>query len=185
VSLKALASQTLARLHGTEAGTALEHVEQADSCSKAIDLCSSHLEHGFPQKSAINGTCSTVPLSRDGTVGTSLPAELRLGLKRLRLMSPPRIVRAQTWSSIVASGLLIATEGWASQALALGWEPLHLFGYQPSDDPDEFGLAVELAGREIKAVDEQRFYLRDGDVRSFFENRPRPLLTKFLWDLDL
>lgn len=183
MSLKALASETLARLHGTEAGTALEHVEQADSCSKAIDLCSSHLEHGFPPKSAINYACSTVPLSRDGTVGTSLPAELRLGLKRLRLMATPRIVMPQAWPRVVASGLLIATEGWASQAMSLGWDAYALWGVDPSADPKDFSLAIELASRSIRAVDEDRFYLREGDVRSFFARRECPALSKFLWEV--
>jgi hypothetical protein len=112
-----------------------------------------------------------------------VPEELRAGLDRLRDMRRPRVQRPELWDEITRDALEIATDGWAAQAIALGWEPLQIFGYQPSSDPDDFGLAVELAGRTIVAVDERCFYLRKDGVRSFFDNRPRPALTKFLWEL--
>jgi len=107
------------------------------------------------------------------------------GLVRLRMMEPPRITKPEVWPRIVASALQIATDGWASQALALGWDGRSLWGVEPSADPDprDYSLAVLLAGRSIRAVDEHRFYMRDGDVRSFFERRERPSLTKYLWEI--
>ena len=183
MSLKALASETLARLRGTEDGTLLEQLEQGGSCSNATPICSIPLEHDFPQKSAKDEPCSTVPLSRAGTSGTTLSDDLILGLKRLRAMPLPRIRRPELWGEIKADALRIATDGWAAQAMALGWSALDLFGVEPSSDPDEFSLAVDLASRPILAVDERRFYLRKGDVRSFFERRERPALTKYLWEL--
>jgi len=114
----------------------------------------------------------------------SLSPDIVAGLDKLRTMRCPRIQRPDLWDEISADALRIATEGWATQAIALGWESLQVFGYQPSDDPDDFSLAVELAGRSIVAVDESRFYLRRGDVRSFFDRRARPLLARYLWDFD-
>ena len=114
----------------------------------------------------------------------SLSPEIIAGLNKLPTMPAPRIRRPELWDAIKTDTLRIAAEGWSTQAIALGWEPLHLFGYQPSDDPDKFSLAVELAGRSIVAVDESRFYLRRGDVRSFFDRRECPLLTRYLWDFD-
>ena len=113
----------------------------------------------------------------------SLPADLQCGLDKLRTMPAPRIQRPEIWDEIVRDALRIATEGWASQAIALGWDPLLLWGVEASNEPDDFSLAVELAGREIQAVDEHRFYLRKGDVRSFFGKRPHDCLSKFLWEL--
>lgn len=116
--------------------------------------------------------------------GGRLCDRIGVGLEKLHTMRVPRIQRPELWPAIVTQAFQIATDGWAAQALALGWEPLHLFGYQPSDDPDEFSLAVELEGRAILAVDERRFYLRQDNVRSFYERRHRPLLTRYLWDFD-
>jgi len=114
----------------------------------------------------------------------SLPPDLEAGLGRLRTTRTPRITNPSVWPEIVADAVRIADEGWASQAFGLGWEPLHLFGWEPSADPDtwDYSLAVLLAGRPIRAVDERRFYMFDGNVRSFFERRERPGLTKFLWE---
>ena len=100
-------------------------------------------------------------------------------------MPAPRITKPAAWPEIVADAVRIADEGWAGQAISLGWEPMHLFGVEPSSDPDtwDYSLAVTLAGRDIRVVDAERFYLRQDDVRSFFDRRPRPALSKFLWEL--
>jgi len=120
-----------------------------------------------------------------GIAARPLPEDVAKGLVKRRLMLPPRITNPVVWPEIVADAVRIADEGWAAQALGLGWEPLHLFGVEPSTDPDtwDYSLAAMLAGQSIRAVDEQRFYLRDGEVRCFFEKRPRPALSKFLWEL--
>ncbi len=117
--------------------------------------------------------------------GQVLAANLMAGLDKLRTMAAPRITKPEVWPEIVADSLRIETEGWASQALALGWDARSLWGVEPSADPDpwDYSLAVMLAGRSIRAVDEHRFYMRNGDVRSFFERRPRPALTKYLWEI--
>jgi len=146
-------------------GTPLEHLAPLD---KSLNIIAEHV-----------GTPGTPNIEAGG-----LADDLRPGVRKLSTMHCPRIRRPELWDEIKTDALRIATEGWAAQAMALGWEPLQIFGYQPSDDPDDFSLAVELAGRTIVAVDESRFYLRRGDVRNFFERRECPLLTHYLWDFE-
>jgi hypothetical protein len=160
--------------------------QQPETCFIDSHACFTSMKHDFPQKSANAGPCFTVSLHRDETHETkplmALPADLMAGLSKLRAMRTPRIHRPELWAGIKADAMRIAAEGWASQAMSLGWDAYALWGVEPSNDPDEFSLAVELAGRSIRAVDEHRFYMRDGDVRSFFERRARPALTKYLWE---
>lgn len=116
----------------------------------------------------------------------SLPADIAAGLVRLRNMRPPRVQRPELWGEIVRDALRIETEGWAVQAIGLGWDAYAIWGVEPSSDPDQWneGLAVQLAGRPIRAIDATAFYIQDGDRRILFNRRPRPGLTKYLWDLD-
>src|SRR6185312_4831415 len=90
-----------------------------------------------------------------GIAARPLPEDVAKGLVKLRLMPPPRITNPVVWPEIVADAVRIADEGWAAQALGLGWEPLHLFGVEPSTDPDtwDYSLAAMLAGQSIRAVD--------------------------------
>ncbi|MGE3745391.1 MAG: hypothetical protein AB7G25_06725 [Sphingomonadaceae bacterium] len=130
----------------------------------------------------VTAVTHVTPQNREGH---GLEPDLIAGLDKLRTMPAPRITKPEVWPEIVSDSLRIETEGWASQALALGWDARSLWGVEPSADPDpwDYSLAVVLAGRSIRAVDEHRFYMRDGDVRSFFERRPRPTLTKYLWEI--
>jgi hypothetical protein len=144
----------------------------------------SDLHKQYPENDTVKLALADVPIAHAVSKRQGVPADILAGLDRLRGMRRPRIQRPELWQGIVSDTLRIETDGWGGQALALGWEPLLIFGYQPSDDPEEFSLAVELSGRSIVAVDKDRFYLRHGDVRRFFENRPRPLLTRYLWDFD-
>jgi len=146
-------------------GTPLEHLAPLD---KSLNTIAEHL-----------GTPGTPNIEAGG-----LADDLRAGVRKLSTMHCPRVQRPELWDEIKADVVAICNQNWAAQAMALGWEPLQIFGYQPSDVPNDFSLAVELAGRFIVAVDESRFYLRQGDVRSFFERRERPLLTRYLWDFD-
>ena len=120
-----------------------------------------------------------------GFVGGGVPEKIQAGLHELRVMRTPRVQYPELWAGIVNDAWRIAAEGWATQALSLGWDAYSLWGVEPSRHPDtwDYSLAVVLAGRSIRAVDEQRFYLRDGEVRCFFEKRPRTSLTQFLWEL--
>lgn len=65
-----------------------------------------------------------------------LDAALFAGLERLQVMSPPKRCDPAAWLQSVGDALRLALEGWASQALALGWAPLDLFGAVADPDGD-------------------------------------------------
>ena len=118
-------------------------------------------------------------------VPASLPASIIMGLRRLRSMSEPRGVPGSVWSEIVSDACRIATDGWAHQSLALGWDALALFGVDPSPDSHAWdeSLAVILRGRSICAVDDAAVYVRTDSGMHLFNRRSRPGLTKFLWEI--
>ncbi len=116
------------------------------------------------------------PNVRNVTNVTALPSDIQDGLKRLSDMAAPRLRHPERWQAAVADANCLAAEGWASQALGLGWTKLDLFGAVPAagGDPDADGLAVKLTGRRVLAVcgtfataaDEQgrRTYLHRGNT---------------------
>ncbi len=191
MSLKALAEEVLARLksgengHGTESGTRIEHVEQGDSCSTEGPSCSIPVEHDSWRKTAVNEPCSTVPIPRDGTCGTSLLDPVAAGLDRLRTMPAPRGADPAAWAAVVADAVQIVSNGWAAQALALGWSELDLFGAvtDPDGDPAADGLAVKLAGRRVMAISETFATVADDGGGRSFHYRGNSDGAVLLWDI--
>ena len=102
-----------------------------------------------------------------------LPAACADGLRRLRSMPTPRLVRLDFWPMVVADALRIASEGWATKALALGWSTLDLFGavFDPDGGPDADGLAVKLAGRRVMAMSANFATIADHDGGRSFHYR--------------
>ena len=184
MSLKALASETLARLRGTGVGTVLEHAERGVSCSQGETVRSTPLEHDFPQASGANEVCSNVPFHIDGTNGTGLPVEIELGLKRLRMMSTPRITNPEIWPVIVGDTLRIATDH-AATALNQGWDVITLFGVDVRNNVASVdqSLAVYADGWPIVGMEAEYVTLRRSNVTRLYRNRSRPHLTKYLWNL--
>lgn len=78
-------------------------------------------------------------------VPDTLSPALRQGLHRLEEMAVPAIVRSERWPEVVNDALRLADGGWVSQALALGWSDLDLFGAAAAEC-DTDGLAVWLGG---------------------------------------
>lgn len=112
-----------------------------------------------PANSAISANSSEfggseAPNGTNGTNGTDLPADIQRGLSRLNTAAAPRFCRADAWPQAVSDTLRLANEGWAQQALNLGWSALDLFGAvtDPAGDPDADGLAVKLRGRKVLAI---------------------------------
>lgn len=116
-----------------------------------------------------------------------LPADLVDGLAELRSCPAPRITRPEVWPVVVADALRLADDGWASQALGLGWGPVDIWGCSPDvgGNPDHDGLAVWLAGRRVLLLDERTCIVEAGPVaRSVFTRRqPPPAGAVFLWEL--
>jgi hypothetical protein len=118
------------------------------------------------------------PIGPNDTNGTGLPPDLRKGLDRLARMAAPALVEPDVWPGIVADALRLAEDGWAEKAIALGWDPMHLWGahlYEP-------GLAVWLRCRRIVMLDATHCAVSDRPgAWSLFHKRPLPDGAMFLW----
>lgn len=84
---------------------------------------------------------------------TVLPSEIAVGMERLTSRRPPRLTRPEIWAEVVADAQRLVTEGWAAQAVALGWSATDLFGIGPHDDWEFEGLAVWLRRRKLALID--------------------------------
>lgn len=114
-----------------------------------------------------------------------LPADIIAGLRTLRRHRPPPIARPEVWPEIVADAVRLVDQGWAQQALALGWEPLQLWGCSPAigGNIDMDGLAVRLCGRRIVLLDERTAILESGAGTHAVFNRRSMEGAVFLWNL--
>ena len=117
-------------------------------------------------------------------VPANVPPDLRRGLVALKSMAAPRIVRSEEWPEVMSDALRLASDGWATKALALGWEPLDLFGAVVDRDGYNFdpGLAVWLRGRPVLAIASTYASVSDGTGRAYF-NRCLRRATTLLWDV--
>jgi hypothetical protein len=126
------------------------------------------------------------PNGTNGTNGTAaLPAALAAGLPRLREMGVPRGVKPGPWAEVVADSLRLASEGWAYQALSLGWSALDLFGAitDPKGDPHGDGLAVWLSGRKVLALSAECAAVLNGKSGRSYFMRPSAPGARLLWEL--
>lgn len=111
-------------------------------------------------------------------VPRALPPFVRGGLRELQRLPAPRL-SLPVWPDIVADALRLATEGWAEKALALGWQPLHLWGAH-LETP---GLAVWLCRRRIVLLDERTCtVLTEPGSYAVFTARAPAEGACFLWD---
>lgn len=136
-------------------------------------------------KSPVDGL-ETAPNGTNGTNGTtSLPPDVTAGLARLAGMACPRDVDPAAWSETVRDAVVLAEEGWAYQALSLGWSPLDLFGAVTGrdDDPHADGLAVWLSGRKLRALSAIAATAVDAAGARHCFNRPRATGARLLWEL--
>jgi len=115
----------------------------------------------------------------------ALPTEVLNGLAMLASGRAPRITRPELWSEFVADAVRLVDEGWAQQALALGWSPLHLWGCSPDKggNIDHDGLAVTLAGRRIVLLDERAAVIESGAGSRRLFCRREMQGAVLLWDL--
>ncbi len=119
------------------------------------------------------------------TLAGGLESTLPVGLEQLESMSPPKRCDPASWQECVTDALRLVSDGWAAQALALGWTPLDLFGVvtDPEGNPDADGLAVKLGGRRVLAICEGFATVEDeGGGRSYL-HRGDTSGTRLLWEL--
>ena len=126
--------------------------------------------------------CANVPIVPN--VPVKLPPDIRAGLIALKSMAAPRLILPEGWPAAVADALMLARDGWVSNALALGWSPLDLFGAVTDRDgySGADGLAVWLGGRPVLAICDTYASVGDGIGRAYF-NRASRLGETLLWDI--
>ena len=156
--------------------------------SRWLDLAAQMEGSGEPcANSAISANrAETAPNDTTGTNGTqALPSPIVGGLKRLREMAAPRITRPEVWLAIVTDALRLASDGWAAQALALGWSPLDLWGCSPvrGGNVSHDGLAVWIDGRRVLLLDDASCIVEAGSGRSVFNRSSVAPGGVMLWQL--
>lgn len=125
------------------------------------------------------------PIGTIGTNGTGLPADIATGLKRLGVMGVPRGADPRAWALAVKDAGRLVDQGFAAQALGLGWSALDLFGGQvdKAGDPHADGLATWLQGRRVVALTDAHAIATDANSRRHFFNRSRSPGAVLLWSL--
>lgn len=144
------------------------------------------MKHADPQKSAIFASCFTVSSPRARNSETSLPADLMDGIGKLRSGWQPRRIKATEWRPVVDDVRRLVTNGWAANALGLGWSAHDVFGIGPGGGNEWLSLAVWLDGRTITMMDDHRAFTDEGPVY-YLERWGRPntafVEPIFLWEI--
>ena len=117
-------------------------------------------------------------------VPADIPPHLQMGLVELKSMAAPLGVRGEVWPEVVSDALRLARDGWVTKSLALGWDPLDLFGAVVDRDGNncEQGLAVWLRGRPVLALGASFASVSSEAGRAYFNRSTRLGLT-LLWDI--
>ena len=130
---------------------------------------------------------AAAPLATFATLaGDALPGTVNAGLALLSKTPAPKAIGSELWSEIVKDALALASDGWAAQALALGWSPLDLFGAvtDPDGDPAGDGLAVKLEGRRVLALCATFATVADAGGGRTYLYRGHNDGARLLWALD-
>lgn len=129
---------------------------------------------------------ASIPFEGDGTGHfRGLPPDIVAGLGLLQSMPAPRITRPEVWAGIVADAVRLGRDGWAAQALGLGWDPLQLWGCSPvpSGNADHDGLTVWLEGRRVLLLDDASCIVEAAPMSHAVFNRRPADGAVYLWDL--
>ena len=144
------------------------------------------MKHDNSQKTAISAPCFTVSPPRLRNSETSLPQTITDGVAKLRSGWRPRAVDGAEWGAVVDDVRRLVADGWAEQALALGWSAHDVFGIGPGGAADWLSLAVWLSGRSVSMMDDHRAFTHEGAVYHL-ERWGRPNTTfvepVLLWEL--
>jgi hypothetical protein len=186
MSLRDLAIQRLAILRGETGGeTSGETMKQATPVFHPKVVGNEPGETRLSRFSADAHACFTVPIPKQRNSETKLPSEMATGLALLRRSSAPVGLNAAIWRGVVADALRLADDGWAANALGLGWAALDLFGasVDPEGDPDADGLAARLCGRRVLAICSSFATVEDDSGGRCYLYRGDTSATRLLWAL--
>jgi len=130
----------------------------------------------------VGATFATLATLASGPV---LPGTIGAGVAALDEARPPRGVPAEPWRIAVRDARRLAADGWAAQALALGWSDLDLFGavLDKSGDPNADGLAVQLDGRRVRAIFDSFAAIADASGKRSYFYRGNNEGARLLWAL--
>jgi hypothetical protein len=112
------------------------------------------------------------------------------GIAWLREMPPPRTYPPHAWQQLIVDAERFL-DGWAVQAVALGWRDWELFGCHrraPWRRLDGMGLVLLLRGDEIAALTESEAAIRTRtSARQTYRRKPRdplhPAERCLVWEL--
>jgi hypothetical protein len=138
--------------------------KQAEHVFHQGGRCSDPVKHAQPQKFAVSAPCFTVSSPRARNTETSQPQHLLDGLAKLQSGWQPKSVNLSDSRVVVDNMRRLVSEGWAANALALGWAAQDLFGIGRGGSDEWLSLAVWLDGRTITVMDDHRAFTAEGAV---------------------
>lgn len=129
-------------------------------------------------------TLATLADLPDPLVDCDLPVSWRDGLARLPRTGAPPHVSPAAWDHLKATALAFA-ERWGSQAAALGWSEIDVFGVNPDAGRrlDRDGLVASLDGRPVLAITSEAASIgvSNGNVLRYYRGvRPGAVA---IWDI--
>jgi hypothetical protein len=101
---------------------------------------------------------------------------------------PPRNITPRRWQRFIDDCGRFLDDGWAARAAALGWGPLHLFGWdrkRPFARLDHLGLLWEVNGGRLVELHRDRAIIEiKGGARRSYRRQPLEVGRVVLaWDL--
>lgn len=120
-------------------------------------------------------------------IGASVPREWAEGFARLQVASPPAGIAIRRWQQVIDDGGRFL-DRWATQASALGWRTLDVFGIhgeKPVERFDAAGLVWCLRGGEIVAITSStaRLKLPSGVIHTYSRRYSVHLEAVAIWVL--
>lgn len=174
LAIKALCVSEVSQGSGTDSGTPGQILNHSKSVplSRVVELGQmGQLATDADERAAITEE------------GAGIPRAWAEGFARMQCQTPPPGCSRAEWLAVIdAAGRFL--DGWASQAAALGWTAIDLFGVGPTWARTDLRglLALVPAGAEVVAItaDTARVRLASGSVQTYTR---RPLIgAALLWE---
>lgn len=121
-------------------------------------------------------------------IGAGVPSEWAEGFARLQVIRPPAGVAVWRWHQVIDdAGRFL--DRWATQAAALDWKTLDVFGVHPEKPVERFdaaGLVWCIRGGEVIAIAQTTARLRttSGAVQTFSRRDPEHPEAVAVWSLE-